>query len=314
MSAAAAVFVRGFAHVVPERVVTNEEIAPLLGVEPGWIEQVSGIRERRWAADGETVTSLATRAAQQCLAESGVVATDLGMILVASGSAERFCPGPASSVAAALGLSACPALDVPVASAGSLIGLDLARRLAPTLGPVLVVGAEIMSCRIDLVPEGKNTGILFGDGAGACLVAPDGPGLELLDGSLSTDGNASEILAIAGDRLHMDGGAVILQASRKLPRAITLLLEKHGIAAGDVSQVLMHQANLNLIQRVAKAVGVSPERFFTNIQRYGNTSSASMLIAASEWFAGTEPSPGPVLFAAFGTGLNWGAVLARFAS
>ena len=193
-------------------------------------------------------------------------------------------------------------------------------RLAPTLGRVLVLGAEIMSRRVDLTPEGKNTAILFGDGAGACLVDPEQGFARLVDDALFTDGNAAEILHIAGNRLVMDGGAVILQASRKIPRAITLLLEKHHIAPADVAQVLIHQANLNLIQRVARATAIDPSRFFVNITRYGNTSAASLLIAAAEW-ADSQPtaSPstpsdapfarGPVVFAAFGTGLNWGALL-----
>ena len=304
-------FIRSFGSYVPERIVTNQELAIAVGEDPGWIEQVSGIRERRWAHADETVTSLAVAAAKVCLEQAAINAADLGMLLVASGSSDRFCPGPAAGVAAALGLNSTPALDIPVASAGSLVALDLARRLAPSTGKILIVGAEIMSRRIDLTPSGRNTAILFGDGAGACLVDPERGPLRLVDGALFTDGNAAEILTVTGNRLVMDGGAVILQASRKIPRAILLLLERNGITPAEVAQVLMHQANLNLIERVARAVAIPADRFFVNIGRFGNTSGASMLIAAHEWRQRSDAPSGPVVFAAFGTGLNWGALLAQ---
>jgi 3-oxoacyl-[acyl-carrier-protein] synthase III len=304
-------FLRAFGSYVPPRRVTNHELGPLVGADPAWILEVSGIEERRYAANEETVASLGILAAEDCLRKAGVSAQDLGMILVASGSSERFCPGPASQVAAGLGLSATPALDIPVASCGSLIGLALAAELAPKVGRVLVVGAEIMSRRVDRTPEGKDTAILFGDGAGACLVDADSGFARIADWILSTDGNAAEILKVVGERLVMDGKSVILQAYRKIPRAIGDLLARNSLAAADVGIYLLHQANLNLIERVAAGVKVPIERFFVNIARYGNTSSASMLIAADEWRA-AHPGPvsAPIVFSAFGAGIQWGALLA----
>jgi 3-oxoacyl-[acyl-carrier-protein] synthase-3 len=233
------------------------------------------------------------------------------MILVASGSSDRFCPGPASQIAASLGLASTPALDIPVASAGSLIGLALAAHLAPAAGRVLVVGTEIMSRRISLTPQDKNTAILFGDGAGAALVDAEAGFARIADSYLLTDGAWAEILFLRGGQIHMDGSAVILQAARKIPRAINELLSRNRIAAAEVEAFLLHQANLNLITRVAAAVKAPRERFFTNIARCGNTSSASLLIAADEWHrAQTAPLSGPLIFSAFGAGLNWGALLA----
>ena len=315
-------YLHSFGHHLPDRIVTNDELAQACGVDPAWILEVSGIRERRYAAEADTVASLGQRAAEACLANAGLNATDLGMILCSSGSPDRFCPGPAATIAAGLGLTGTPALDIPTASAGSLTALVLADRLAPSLGPVLVLGSEIMSRRVERTPAGKNTAILFGDGAGAALIVPDdhatpgvpsAPGFARIAGhALYTDGTASEILTIADGLLHMEGTTVILQAARKLPRAITDLLVKHSLAPGDIGHVLMHQANLNLITKVARATAIDPTRFFINIDRYGNTSSASMLIAASEWHAQLTPGPltAPVLFTAFGAGLNWGALLA----
>jgi len=304
-------YLRAFGSWLPPRRVRNAEIAPLVGATPESILEATGIEERRYAAEEDTVADIGVLAAQSCLEKAGVAAADLGMILVASGSSERFCPGPASQVAARLRLSATPALDIPVASAGSLIGMALAARLAPAVGRVLVIGAEIMSRRVTLSPEAKNTAILFGDGAGACLVDPETGFARIADSCLYTDGSQAEILAVQDRVFRMDGQAVILQAARKIPRAIGELLARNQIGAADVEVFLLHQANLNLITRVAGALKAARERFYTNIERYGNTSSASMLIAADEWWRGkTAPLQGPMVLAAFGAGLNWGAVLA----
>jgi 3-oxoacyl-[acyl-carrier-protein] synthase-3 len=304
-------FLRAFGSYLPPRRVTNEELAPLVGADPAWILQASGIQERRYAADEDTVASLGLLAAQDCLKKAGASAQELGMILVASGSSERFCPGPAVEVAAGLGLTATPALDIPVASCGSLIGLSLAAQLAAKVGPVLVVGAEIMSRRVDRTPEGKDTAILFGDGAGACLVDPHSGFARIADWTLSTDGTAAGILKIERERIVMDGKSVILQAYRKMPRAISELLGRNSVTSADVGVYLLHQANLNLIERVATGLKVPLDRFFINIARYGNTSSASMLIAADEWRAAhPEPVSTPMVFSAFGAGVQWGALLA----
>jgi len=305
------VYLRAFGSHLPPRRVANRELAPLVGADPAWILEVCGIEERRYTAGADTVASLGLVAAQDCLRNAGASAADLGMILVASGSSERFCPGPASQIAAGLGLTSTPALDIPVASCGSLIGLVLAAQLAPQFGRVLVVASEIMSRRINRAPEGKDTAILFGDGAGACLVDAQAGFARIADSILCTDGTASEILKIEHERLAMEGKSVILQASRKMPRAINDLLARNNLAPSDVGVFLLHQANRNLIERVAGSLKAPLDRFFMNIARYGNTSSASLLIAADEWRqAHPEPLSAPMVFSAFGAGLNWGALLA----
>ncbi len=304
-------YLRAFGSWLPSRRVTNQEIAAQIDATPEWILEMSGIEERRYADDDGTVAGIGLKAAQACLQNAGISAADLGMILVASGSSDRFCPGPACQIAAGLGLNSTPALDIPVASAGSLIGLIMAAQFAPTAGRVLVVGTEIMSRRIERTPEGKNTAILFGDGAGAALVDADTGFALIADSCLYTDGAAAEILFVKDGTFHMDGQAVILQAARKLPRAINELLTRNQLAATDIEAFLLHQANLNLITRVAASLKAPRERFFTNINHYGNTSSASLLIAADEWHRQqTAPLAGPIIFSAFGAGLNWGAVLA----
>jgi 3-oxoacyl-[acyl-carrier-protein] synthase-3 len=315
-------FLHAFGAHVPERIVTNEEIGARVGKAPAWIESVSGIRERRWAAEDTSVVDLAVACAQDCLRNAGAEASSLGMIIVASGSGARGFPGPAAAVAAQLGLEGTPALDVPMASAGSLFGLAIAAKMADTFGDVLVIGAEKMSALFDIHPEGAskldaNTAVLFGDGAGAALVSAR-PQLdankrcwEILDAALHTDGQFREDLAWDGSSaLRMNGLSVILQASRKIPAAISEVLARQNVAACDVQVFLLHQANQNLLVRVAKALGVAPEKVFSNVARYGNTSSASMLIAAAEW-ASRNPPSGDIVFGAFGAGFHWGALLAR---
>ena len=159
--------------------------------------------------------------------------------------------------------------------------------------------------------EDPDTSILFGDGAGACLVSRDSGFARIVDTDIHTDGNYAESLSLAHNgTLHMVGLEVIMQATRKIPRSIADLLAKHGLQPADAGVFLLHQANLNLIRKVATALKISDEKFFINIERYGNTSSASMLIAAAEWYAAAPSLDGPIVLAAFGAGFSWGAVLA----
>jgi 3-oxoacyl-[acyl-carrier-protein] synthase-3 len=310
-------YLQAFGAFLPERVVTNAEIAARVGKTAEWIESASGIRERRWANSETTVVDLAVPAAEDCLSRAGTAAQELGMIVVASGSAAASgFPGPAAAVAARLGLEGTPALDVPMASAGSLFGLAMAVQFAHAYRNVLVIGAEKMSAIVEIgaEPSGSldpNTAILFGDGAGAALVtATPGP-WEILDFVLHSDGQFREDLSFDGKSpLRMNGLSVILQAARKMPSAINEVLSRQNIPASEVTALLLHQANQNLLVRVGKALGIAPERVYSNVGRYGNTSSASMLIAAAEW-AAEKALPGPIVFAAFGAGFHWGALIAR---
>lgn len=304
-------YLHGFGMHVPERVVANTELASRLNCAADWIETVSGIRERRWAEDGTTIADLAAAAAQDCLARSSVEASSVKLLILASGSAPAGFPGPAAEVGVRLGLGTTPVLDLPMASAGGLFGMALASRLCESMGDVLVVAAEKMSAVIQAHPLDLNTAILFGDGAGAALISPRPGLLRILNSVIHSDGQFREDLAFNwSSPLKMNGLGVILQASRKMPSAIREALEQSGVAPADVAAFLVHQANQNLLNRVAKALSVPPERIYSNIARYGNTSSASLLIAAAEW-SHADPAPGPVVFSAFGAGYHWGALVAR---
>ena len=257
---------RGFGSYLPARVVDNAEIGPMCGADPAWITQQTGIEQRRWAAPEERVADLGVKAARDCLARCGALATEIGMVLVSSGSSERRFPGPAASIAAALGLAGKPALDLPIASAGSLVGLVVAADLVSRYKNVLVIGTEIMSRIIGLNPVYKDTGILFGDGAGACLVSAESGFAEIRDSILCSDGDFAEILRLDVDApLFMDGRSVIMQVSRKLPRAIQELLDRNGRKATEIEVFLLHQANLHLITKVAHVLGAQDGRFFCNL-------------------------------------------------
>ena len=308
-------FLNAFGHYLPSRVVSNEEIGSRVGSDSTWIINVSGIEERRFA-DTETVADMAVRAGQNCLNQAGLSPEEISMVIVSSGTGERPFPGPAAEVAKRLGATQATGLDLPMASAGSLFGMVLASSIVKLYRNVLVIGAEKMSSIVLREPMEKGVAILFGDGAGACLISEERTAsakARVIDHQIHSDGTYAEDLRLEFEHpLNMNGRTVILQASRKIPSAISAVLERNMRAAADVPVYLMHQANQNLIDRVAGALGVDSARFFSNIRRYGNTSSASMLIAASEWFATNSLAPGtPAVFAAFGAGFHWGALLAE---
>ncbi|MDX2154160.1 MAG: ketoacyl-ACP synthase III [Bryobacteraceae bacterium] len=301
-------YIKAFGKYLPQRVVENGEIGALVSTEPEWIRNVSGIEQRRFAGPFETVADMGHCAACDCLARADVSPSELGMILVSSGSSERSFPGPAAVIASKLGLDATPSIDVPVASAGSIFALTLASRLVAAYRNILVVASEKMSSVALREPRDRGVAPLFGDGAGACLLTADDGKARVLASAIHSDGAFAEDLKLPFDKpLEMNGRSVILQASRKIPRAIQEVLEAGGRTAAAIDTFVMHQANQNLINRVAQAVGVAESKFFSNIARYGNTSSASMLIAAAEWDgfrAGAD-----VVFAGFGAGFHWGAML-----
>jgi 3-oxoacyl-[acyl-carrier-protein] synthase-3 len=287
-------------------VVGNAEISARIGREPGWILEMTGIEERRWAAPGETVASMGAAAGRACLDRAGE--TSVSMLVMSCSTNERRFPGPASSVAHQLGLGSIPAIDLPVASAGSIFALCLACDLARSYGDVLVVAAERMSAAVDQERMDPSSGMLFGDGAGACLVSRKPIGWRAVDWVLHSDGSMADLIQLPLDApFQMDGMGVIAAASRRIPSAIQEALAKAGVEAAAVDQFLLHQANQNLLARIARSLSVPVERIYSNIRTYGNTSSASMLIAAAE----AGPEGRTLCLAGFGAGLHWGALVAR---
>lgn len=307
------VAVLGFGRYLPEGRITNETLEAEFGLEPGWIVSMSGIEERRVAAPDETVEVLAHRAALDCLDHAGLQPADLGGIIVGTGTPSRQFPGVSAGLQRKLGAQNIPAFDIHLASVGGLFALAAAVDLCPRYGPILAVGAERMTEVMAREPRAKETAILFGDGAGASIVSPGEGALEVVDIRVQSDATFAEALHMDfGGTLHMEGRTVILQANRKLQAALSGLLDKNGLGMADVDLFLFHQANLNLLKQVGRALQIPEERVFVNLDRYGNTSAASLFIAASEAQEAGRIRPGAtVVMAAFGAGMSWGAALLR---
>lgn len=306
---ASAAFLGATAAYVPARVVPNAELAGALGVDAEWILATSGIEARRYAAADESVVDLAVAAACRCL--TGIDLASIGMLIVSSGTPDRRWPGPAAAVARTLGLGDIPALDLAMPSAGGVFALALASQLATHDRDVLVVAAERMSSVVAQPGTHPNVAVLFGDGAAACVVSRRGGRARFVGHVLHTDGTFEDALHLGVHTpLEMDGRTIIMQAARKLPQVVTEVLAQHAMPIDRVRTFLLHQANQNLLKQVARGLKVEETRVFSNIRHYGNTSSASVLIALSEW--GDREgfvADVPVVMAAFGAGLNWGALL-----
>ncbi|HEY5997600.1 MAG TPA: ketoacyl-ACP synthase III [Candidatus Deferrimicrobiaceae bacterium] len=303
--------IAGYGHALPDGVIDNETLAAEFGIDPAWILSVSGIVTRRCVAPGETVCDLAHRAALAALADAGMAPGDLGGIVVGSGTPHRIFPGVSADVQARLGAPGIPAFDIHLASVGGLYALATASALCGQYGPVLAIAAEDMTTAMARPPRVKETAILFGDGAGAAIVCPGEGAAAIRDIRIASDGTFSDALRMEfGEAMRMDGRTVILQASRKLQASVSDLLSRNGLSVADVDLFLFHQANLNLLRMVGGALGIDPGKVFVNLDRYGNTSAASLLIAMSEAHAeGRMKAGSRVVLAAFGAGMGWGAAL-----
>lgn len=306
--------IAGFGHYLPEGVLGNDALAAEFGVDPGWILSATGIRERRRAAPGETVCDLAHRAALACLSDAGIAPSVLGGIVVGTGTPHRRFPGVSADLQRRLDAPGIPAFDIHLASVGGLFAMAAAHALCERYGPVLVVAAEAMTAAMQAPPRVKETAILFGDGAGAALLRPGGGAATIDDIRVASDGTFADALRMEdGEGLRMDGRTVILQANRKLSASVAGLLERNGLESSDVGLYLFHQANLNLLRQVGGALGIDPARVFVNLDRYGNTSAASLLVALSEARAEGRLPPGTrAVLAAFGAGMGWGSALLTF--
>ena len=327
--------IAGTGRYLPERVVTNHELAGLMETSDEWIRERSGISERRFAAEDQTTADLGLAAARAALAAAGWKPEDVQFIVFATLSADYFFPGNGVLLQRDLGLGPIGALDVRNQCSGFVYGLATADAhiRAGFADRVLVVGAEIQSLGLRLTDEGRDTAVLFGDGAGAvCLEATDGAdGRRLLAHRLHGDGRFAEELMVqspgthtrpwispediaAGHAApHMNGREVFRHAVTRFPEVIHEVLEAEGVTPADLALLVPHQANLRIIEAVRKKLDLPEERVYANIQRTGNTTAASIPIALSEAVDEGRLSPGDlVCLAAFGSGFTWAASLLRF--
>jgi 3-oxoacyl-[acyl-carrier-protein] synthase-3 len=319
----------GTGAYAPEKVLTNRDLAKMVDTSDEWIRERTGIGERRIAADGEAASDLALRASQRALEMAGVRAGDLDMIIVGTISPDHPMPACAAYLQRKLGVSQIPSFDVSAACAGFLYGLSIGDQFVRTgaLKRVLVVGVEVLSRILNW--KDRATCVLFGDGAGAVVLGPaDGDGRGLLSTKLHTDPSLTDSLYIpAGgsrerltsdgivaqrDKVVMVGSDIFKIAVKNLTGASRAALEAAGLTADSVKWVVPHQANLRIIANVAQRLDIPLERFVLNIDRYGNTSSASIPLALDEAVRDGRIQKGDtVLMCALGAGISWGSALVR---
>ena len=303
----------GTGRALPARALDNDAMTAYVDTSDEWITSRTGIRQRYFCEGGESTTTLAIEAARRALVSSGLEAGAIDCLLVATSSGEYVMPSTACLVHKALGLREdIPVMDVGAACAGFLYAVDTARALLLSHGGrhALVVGAEQMSHLLDMTD--RNTCVLFGDGAGAAVLA------------LEEDAEYACVLGTRGDMairvggprreqpMAMDGQSVFRFAVSTIPTCVEQLLEKTGLTLADVDWVVCHQANQRIIDASVRRLGVPAEKFYKNLDRYANTSAASIPLALDELRESGRLLPGQrVIMVGFGGGLTWAGVMLR---
>ncbi|MCA3436512.1 MAG: ketoacyl-ACP synthase III [Rhodobacter sp.] len=317
--------VRGVGHYLPDRVVPNSEFETLLDTSDDWIRTRSGIERRHFAAENQTTSDLAARAARAALADAGMVPDDIDAIIVATSTADLTFPSAATMVQAALGMTRGFAFDVQAVCAGFVYALANASALIACgqAQRILVIGAETFSKLMDWTD--RSTCVLFGDGAGALVLeAAEGGGTSADRGILATDlhsdGRFKDLLYVDGGvstrstgLLRMQGKEVFRHAVEKLAQTAHTSLEKAGLTAADVDWIVPHQANLRIIAATAQRMQVPMERVVITVQDHGNTSAASIPLALSVGRRRGQIKEGDLIVTeAIGGGLAWGSVVLRW--
>lgn len=328
MSASRPVGLLGLGYYVPEKILTNADLEKMIDTSDEWIRTRTGISQRRIAAEGQSTSDLSVKAAQAALQEAKLKPTDLDMILVATMTPDMPCPATACIVQAKLGAPQAAATDVAAACSGFVYGLVMAQQFVATgtYRHVLVVGAEILSRVVDWTD--RSTCVLFGDGAGAAVVSETTRG-QILSAYLGSDGTQADLLKVPGGgvslpaseesvraRAHflkMNGTEVFKHAVREMAQAALTAIERAGIKAEQIGCVIPHQANIRIIQAVVERAGIPIEKVYLNVDRYGNMSAASTIVALCEAVRDGRVKPGDyALLVAFGAGLTWGACVIRW--
>lgn len=321
--------VTGWGMAVPELVLTNADLAQMVETTDEWIVDRTGIRERRLADKHETTASLALQAAQRALERTEVRPRDINLIIVATSTPEHLFPATASLVQDRLGARTAGAFDLSAACSGFIYGVNIAAQAirSGSIDNALVIGAETLSRIVNW--DDRSTCILFGDGAGAFLLqAGEKPG-GVLSCVMRSDGSGGDLLSVpAGgsrmptsmetvrQKLHgiqMNGREVFRFATRVMASSTQEAVQKAGLKLDDIELVVPHQANLRIIEAAARGLHLPLNRFVINIERYGNTSTASIPIALTEAAEAGRVHPGDhLVLVGFGAGLTWGALVLQW--
>ena len=319
----------GTGSYAPARVMTNDEFSKILDTSDQWIQERTGIRERRVSTKDETNACMGKAAALQVLQETGLTPLDIDAIVYATASPDRLLPSQACDLQAILGAKNAAAFDVGAACSGFVFALSTAEGIiaAEQAEHVLVIAAEKLTSIMDW--SDRTTAVLFGDGAGATIVRSSTNGRGILSVYLKTDGTLAELLYRPGggathppsEELLKDHSYYIKMAGREVFKAAVLsmadacdhALERAGMDAGDIDLLIPHQANIRIIEATAKHAGVPMDKVYVNVDRFGNTSAASIAIALDEAVKTRRLKPGMVvMLCAFGAGFTWGSMVVRW--
>ena len=320
--------ITGLGSYLPEKIITNDDLSKTLDTSDEWISTRTGIKERRIAHKTETTATMGFRAAQKALAMANLTPHDLDLILVATSTPDFRLPTTAVVIQDLLGAYDTPALDIGAACAGSIYGLSIANSFikAGIYKNILLVTSETMSAIINW--EDRNTAILFGDGASAAILSPSSDNSGFIDFALYADGRQQKTIWIPTggsirpvdaqaiidheDKVAMNGRETFKFAVRALCDSVEKLLKKHDLSASDIKIAVPHQANLRIIEAIAKRLDMPMDRFLVNLDRCANTSAASLLLAYDEAVQAHRPQAHDlVLMLAIGAGMVWGAGLYR---
>ncbi len=328
--------ITGLGFYVPDNIITNDDLTQWMETSDEWIRERTGIQERRYFEYGkDTNYSMAAAASRQALERAGLTPNDIDVIVYATITPDYFFPGSAFLMQRELGMDGKPVIDIREQCSGFVYALSIADQFIKSgmYQTALVVGSEIQSSWIDKSTEGRNTAVIFGDGAGAAVVsATDDPQHCILSTHLHADGRfaeelyvkdpgssregrpvSQEVIASGGHNVYMNGNAVFKHAIVRFGEVIQEALEANGFTAGDIDLLVPHQANIRISDYVRQQLGLSESQVINNLQRFGNTTAASIPIALTEaWETGRVQEGDLICLAAFGSGFTWASALIRW--
>jgi 3-oxoacyl-[acyl-carrier-protein] synthase-3 len=316
----------GTGSYVPEKILTNDDLSRMVDTSDEWITTRTGIKERRIAAKDENTSDMATKAALKAIEQANISPTEINLILVATATPDMLFPATACFVQKKIGATNAACLDISAACAGFLFGIEIAQQFitSHTHDTVLVIGAEKLTSITNWTD--RNTCVLFGDGAGAAILRHRGGSHGVISTHIGSDGEFTDILFMPGggsrcpitaenvglnlNTIHMSGKDVYKQAVIAMMNAAKKALELAGLSIQDIACVIPHQANLRIIEAIADRLGLPLEKFYVNLDKYGNTSAAAVAIALDEANRSGRIKPGDyVLMVVFGGGLTWASTV-----
>lgn len=293
----------------PKKVVTNDDLAKIVDTSDEWISQRTGMSERHYVSENENHTWLAEVAARQAVERAGIAKEEIGVVIVCTVSSDYFSPSTACLIQGRLGLSNdIIALDVGAGCSGFIFGMETIRSLmmARNVKYGLIIGAEVLSKKMDMTD--RSTCVLFGDGAAAAVVQLSD---SMYESVIGVDGDEEMIhIKSPNGLIHMDGQGTYKFAVATVPKVIEKVVKKAGLNYDDIDHFIFHQANLRIIESIARKINQPMEKFVVNIHKYGNTSAASVGLALDEAVAKGEIKTGEkILMCAFGAGRTWGSII-----